>query len=220
MFISPIASSNSLFILANWPFAVVAAGAGSGDAKPLIASSILASELFTSATISFLISVMGLIDFLGLSAAVEACLTALSSLLVPSKRVTSELSLSIPSLTPSDLTYLTDLTDLVEDEGKHPTKARMSRSQIKTILICFLDIRGIVHREFIPQGQTVTAVFYIEVLKRLSRVRPELAKNGWILHHDNAPAYTLLKVQQFLTSKNITTLPHPPYIPDLAPLYF
>ncbi|XP_008183345.1 putative nuclease HARBI1 [Acyrthosiphon pisum] len=38
----------------------------------------------------------------------------------------------------------------------------MSRSQIKTMLICFFDIRGVVHKEFVPQGQPVTGVFYIE----------------------------------------------------------
>ncbi|CAH1113610.1 unnamed protein product, partial [Psylliodes chrysocephalus] len=69
-----------------------------------------------------------------------------------------------------------------------------------------------------------TSVFYIEVLKRLcqivSRVRPELAKNGWVLHHDNAPAHTSLKVQQILTIRNITTFPHPPHSTDLAPLDF
>jgi len=112
----------------------------------------------------------------------------------------------------------------IEEGGEHPTKAWMSRSQIKTMLISFFDIRGIVHKEFVPQGQTVTGVFYVEVLKRLchrmSRVRPELAKNGWVLHHDNAPVHSSLKVQQFLTSRNITTLLHPPYSPDLAPLDF
>jgi hypothetical protein len=33
--------------------------------------------------------------------------------------------------------------------------------------------------------------------------------NNWFLHHDNVPAHTLLAVQQFLTSKNITVIPHP-----------
>jgi hypothetical protein len=42
--------------------------------------------------------------------------------------------------------------------------------------------------------------------------------NNWFLHHDNAPAHTSLVVRQFLTSKNITVIPHPsPYLPDLAP---
>jgi hypothetical protein len=45
-------------------------------------------------------------------------------------------------------------------------KARMSRSSTKTMLIVFFNIRGIVHREFVPQGQTVNTRFYCEVLRR------------------------------------------------------
>ena len=32
-----------------------------------------------------------------------------------------------------------------------PKKARMSKSKIKSMLICFFDSRGIVHTEFVPQ---------------------------------------------------------------------
>ena len=38
----------------------------------------------------------------------------------------------------------------------------------------------------------------------------------WLLHHDNEPAHTSLAVREFLT-KNVTTVPHPVYSPDLAP---
>ena len=31
----------------------------------------------------------------------------------------------------------------------------------------FFDIRGIVHYEFVPTGQTVNQVYYMEVLERL-----------------------------------------------------
>jgi len=34
-------------------------------------------------------------------------------------------------------------------------------------LICFFDQKGIVHKEFVPPGQTVNAAFYVEVLKGL-----------------------------------------------------
>jgi hypothetical protein len=34
-------------------------------------------------------------------------------------------------------------------------KARQVRSNVKTMLIVFFDVRGIVHQEFVPPGQTV-----------------------------------------------------------------
>jgi metal-dependent amidase/aminoacylase/carboxypeptidase family protein len=40
-----------------------------------------------------------------------------------------------------------------------PKKARQSRSVTKSMLIVFFNIRGIVHHEFAPQGQTVNARF-------------------------------------------------------------
>jgi transposase len=92
--------------------------------------------------------------------------------------------------------------------------------QVDVDRFCF-DIQGIVHKEFVPLGQTVNGKFYCKVLKRLRegirRKRPDKWKNNnWFLHHDNAPAHTSL-VRQFLTSKNITVIPHPPHGPDLAP---
>jgi len=53
------------------------------------------------------------------------------------------------------------------------------------------------------------------------RKRPEMWKNGdWLLHHDNALAYTSLVVREFLTKNNMTTVPHPTYSLDLAPCDF
>jgi hypothetical protein len=71
-------------------------------------------------------------------------------------------------------------------------ESSMSKSQI---LIPFLDIKGIVHFEFIPQDQTANQAYYVKILKWLHearRERPELWPNDWILHHDNAPAHKAL----------------------------
>jgi len=93
------------------------------------------------------------------------------------------------------------------------------------MLVTFFDIRGIVHYEFVPTGQTVNQVYYLEVLERLRekvrQKRPEcFANNSWILHHDNAPAHTALSVRKFSATKQITVLEHPAHSPDLAPSYF
>ena len=74
-------------------------------------------------------------------------------------------------------------------------KARQVKSNVKTMLICFFDIKGLVYFEFVPQGQTVNQQFYLELLKRFRDVarrnRPELWRSGeWLLHHDRAPAHT------------------------------
>ena len=51
-------------------------------------------------------------------------------------------------------------------------KARKSRSKIKTMFIVFFDIHGVVYHEYVPEGESVNAKFYVEVLKRLhERVR-------------------------------------------------
>ena len=68
-------------------------------------------------------------------------------------------------------------------------KFRQSKSRVKTMLLTFFDITGIVHYEFVPNGQTVNQVYYLEVLERLHekvrQKRPKrFANNSWILHHN------------------------------------
>jgi transposase len=88
-----------------------------------------------------------------------------------------------------------------------------------------LDIRGVVHYEFLPNGQRVNQVYYLDVLKRLRekviRKRSEIfANNSWILHHENVPVHTTPSVREFLATKQITMLGHPAHSPDLAPSDF
>jgi len=83
-----------------------------------------------------------------------------------------------------------------------PKQFCWSKSRVKTMLLTFFDIRRIFHYEFVPTGQTVNQVHYLEVLERLLEKvglkGPKLfASNSWILHHDNAHAYTALSVREF-----------------------
>jgi len=47
----------------------------------------------------------------------------------------------------------------------HLEKACMSRSRVKIMIVLFFDSRGIVHKEFVPSGQTVNHAFYKDVLE-------------------------------------------------------
>ena len=72
--------------------------------------------------------------------------------------------------------------------SRRPKKARMQKSKLKTMLICFFDQEGIVHWEFVPPGMTVNADFYCDVLRRLRenvwRKRPQKWQNqNLIIHH-------------------------------------
>jgi len=102
-------------------------------------------------------------------------------------------------------------------------KAWQSKSEFKAMMIVYFDIRGTVHMDWVPEGQTVNQVYCKEVLTDLrERVRrPEMWKNGsWVLHQDNAPAHNALSIKKFWTKHKITVLEHPPYSPDLTPRDF
>jgi transposase len=104
-------------------------------------------------------------------------------------------------------------------------KSASSENECESDVDRFFYVEGVVHHEFLPQGQTVNRWYYLDVLKRLrdriSRKRPQLWRNNsWILHHDNAPAHTSLLIRDFLAQHETTVLPQPPYSPDLAPADF
>ena len=105
-----------------------------------------------------------------------------------------------------------DGRELVEDDTRSGRPVSASND----------DQGGLVHKQWIPQGQTVTKDVYLDVLRALRRsimVKcPERwRKQDFILHHHDAPAHTAIKVTEFLAKHSTPVVPHPPYSPDLAP---
>jgi hypothetical protein len=69
--------------------------------------------------------------------------------------------------------------------GHQEEKAWKSKSNFKAMMIVFFNIRGIVHIDWVPEGQTVNQVYYKQVLttfhERVKRRRPEMwKKSSWI----------------------------------------
>jgi histone-lysine N-methyltransferase SETMAR len=90
------------------------------------------------------------------------------------------------------------------------------------MLVCFFDIDRIISKEFVSPGQTVNVKFCCDILRWLRELMRQKwsgkwCRNSWVLHHNNVPVHTALSVLQFLASENMTVVPHPPYLPDLAP---
>ena len=98
-------------------------------------------------------------------------------------------------------------------KSPRPKKTRMSKCKFKSMLICFFDSQGIVHKEFVPPGQTVNQTFYREVLdrlrKRVATVRPGVART-WMLNHEHAPCHTAVSIKEFLAEKSIPVVPRHP----------
>jgi len=89
------------------------------------------------------------------------------------------------------------------------------------MLICFFDIEGIVHKEFVPPGQMVNEKFCCDDLRQLREniwcKHPDRwCNNSWALHHDNTPAHVYLIVLQFLAPMGMAVIPQPPYSLDHA----
>ncbi len=105
-----------------------------------------------------------------------------------------------------------------------PKKAKVVRSAGKVMMIIFFDEEGMVYQHAVEQGVTVTAVYYIDVLKKMlqhfQKKRPHKRVDEILLHHDNARPHVAHVVTEFLEEKGIETVPHPPYSPDLAPCDF
>ncbi len=100
----------------------------------------------------------------------------------------------------------------------------MSKLKMNALFIAFFDCHGLIVKEQVPTGQTVIAIYYCEVMRKLCEwIRkkcPELRKSCLLIHHDNVLSHTEYIVWDCLTKNRSTVLEHPSYSADLAPSDF
>jgi len=96
-------------------------------------------------------------------------------------------------------------------DSPRPKKARQARSKVKVMLVVFFDMEGILHYEYVSQGQTVNQQFYLQVLKRLRLVvsckRPGRYITTVHQHTQHTPSRYFWQVMAFLSFRSSDMAP-------------
>lgn len=105
------------------------------------------------------------------------------------------------------------------------TIAKHGLTNAKVLLCIFWDSRGVLYKEYLKSGQTVTKEVYIKQLEKVNDVikrtwPSHLIRKGIILQQDNAKAHTANLTKQKIAELGWTALKHAPYSPDKAPSDF
>jgi histone-lysine N-methyltransferase SETMAR len=88
----------------------------------------------------------------------------------------------------------------------------------------FWDKKCVLFVEFLPQGSTINAGVYCDILKKLHHAihnkRRGMCSHCVVMLHDNARPYTATAKQGLIVIFVWEHFDHPPYSPDLAPSDF
>jgi len=102
----------------------------------------------------------------------------------------------------------------------HPKKFQLQKSAGKVRASLFWDQDGILHIDYLPEGQTINAEYYSSLLVQLKDILKEKRRGKVtkvvLFSHDNAPSHWALATQKKLAYLGFHCLDHPPYSPDLA----
>ena len=110
-------------------------------------------------------------------------------------------------------------------EWRHAGSPRKKkfRSQLyagKVMATVFWDHQGVILVDLKVKSTILNSEAYIVTLRklktRLNRCIPNINMANILLQHDNARLHTSLRTREKITCHWWTTLPHPPYSPDLA----
>lgn len=105
------------------------------------------------------------------------------------------------------------------------TEPRRTLTKRKHLASVFWDCKGVIMMDVLPNGKTLTAIYYCELLDKLKTVlkekRRQLTTDGSLYFlQDNARPHTANMTMNKLEELGLNLLRHPPYSPDLAPSDF
>jgi len=94
------------------------------------------------------------------------------------------------------------------------------KNNVRSIIITLFDVKGIVHKEFVPTSQNVNSGFYCDFCGDCVKTREDVAPD----FGENRPGCFTMKIsvltQQFMAKNKMAAILHPPYSLDLAPCDF
>jgi hypothetical protein len=98
-----------------------------------------------------------------------------------------------------------------------PRKFVCKSPRLKSCWSHFFDKQPVIHKEFVPERQSVNSAFYVEVidrlLKRIPWVRPQFrAVGSWFLLHYNAHSHVALVVKISVAKHSVMEISHPPIL--------
>jgi hypothetical protein len=78
------------------------------------------------------------------------------------------------------------------------------KTKVKSMLINFVDIEVIAHKEFVLEGQSIPHInftFYGESVTVCEDFAPNFGDKNWLLHHENPQSHTSLITREFFLPK-------------------
>ncbi|QQP52642.1 Uncharacterized protein FKW44_004855 [Caligus rogercresseyi] len=83
-----------------------------------------------------------------------------------------------------------------------PLKFKCRESRKKQMVLSFFDNIGVIFQHYLPMRTSDVMNMF---LKKFKEKQPEMAKNDWYFHFDNAPCHTANSTKEFLAKKEIKT---------------
>jgi [histone H3]-lysine36 N-dimethyltransferase SETMAR len=142
-------------------------------------------------------------------------------------------SKSLYNIVTGDETYIYYYDPLNKKDSKEwryknqspPLKVKKSISTKKVMMIVFFSKVGIELSISVPRKKKLNSQFLIRnclssVFEKYSSRHPKSKLSRMLLHWDNASTHKSQETLNFLSTKSVQILKHPPYSPDLSPCDF